>query len=52
MNKSFKNHTTNQGRVLTGFLFPVNPMKKKKERKKKILRISLKTLFIDFVLVI
>ena len=40
-----------QGSVLPGFLFPVNPLKKKKE-KKKILRISLKTLFIDFVLVI
>ena len=47
-------YTTIQGRVLTGFLFPVNPMKKikRKEKKKKILRISLKTLFIDFVLVI
>ena len=34
--------------------FPVNPMKKKemKKEKKKILIISLKTLFIDFVLVI
>ena len=35
MNKSFKNHTTNQGRVLTGFLFPVNPMKKKKRKEIK-----------------
>ena len=24
-----------QGRVLTGFLFPVNPMKKKKRKEKK-----------------
>ena len=44
--------TKYQGRVLTGFLFPVNPMKKKRKEKKKFLRISLKTLFIDFVLVI
>ena len=42
-----------QGRVLTGFLFPVNPMKKKKKKEKEtIFRISLKTLFIDFFLVI
>ena len=35
---------------MTGFLFPVNPMKKKekKREKKKILRKSLKTLFFDF----
>ena len=28
-------HSMFQGRVLTGFLFPVNPMKKKKKKKKK-----------------
>ena len=32
-------HSVDQGRVLTGFLFPVNPQKKKgKEKRKKIFK--------------
>ena len=31
----FNSLLMSQGRVLTGFLFPVNPMKKKKKREKK-----------------
>ena len=31
----FNSLLMSQGRVLTGFLFPVNPMKKKKRKEKK-----------------